>query len=152
MAGKKFQFSLASVLRLRRHESDQARQSLARAVQSRRQQEARLAELIRRLRDTHPQLPDQGPADPLAFRRLAAYRAHLERACDRERRTLEDLRRSEARARDTLIQKQRREESLQALHDEEKARHLQEEEKAETDFLDEQALLGFLKHKRSAAS
>ncbi len=150
MAGKKFQFSLATVLRFRRHEADRARQALAHIIEARKQQEARLAEVRSRLQEVHAAAPIAGSADPMAFRRFSSYRTHLERACDRELRSLEDARRSEARARERLLEKRREEESLQSLHDEKKSRHRLEEQGAETDFLDEQALLGYLGKHRPA--
>ncbi len=147
MAGKKFQFSLASVLRLRRHEADRARQALAQAVEARKAQEAKLREADERLREASETACLTGTADPLAFRRFATYRSHLQRVRDRESHSLREIQLEEARARKTLIQRRRAEETLQTLYDEEHARHVRELLESETKLLDEQALIShYRKH------
>ncbi len=152
MAGKKFQFSLASVLRLRSHESNRARRRLTHAIETRKAQEAKLAEVETRLAEANLTAPLTGTAGPLAFRRFAAYRTHLQRVRDRERRALTQKRMDEANARTALIERRRAEETLQTLHDEERARHLREISESEIAFLDEQALLGHFRKLRSTDS
>ncbi|WP_457651528.1 flagellar FliJ family protein [Rhodocaloribacter sp.] len=152
MAGKKFQFSLASVLRLRSHESNRARRRLARAIEARKVQEAKLAEAETRLTEANLTAPLTGAADPLTFRRFAAYRTHLQRVRDRERRTLTQKRMDEERARTALIERRRAEETLQTLHDEERARHIREINESEIAFLDEQALISHFRKQRSTDS
>ncbi|GIV59772.1 flagellar FliJ family protein [Rhodocaloribacter litoris] len=152
MAGKKFQFSLQSVLKLRRHESDTARQALARTMEARKTQEERLAEIEARLHEAAERELQARRTAPQDFRRLAAYRLELQQARDRERRSLEQKRLEEERARHRLLARRRAEETLQTLHDEQKMQHEQALQRAETDLLDEQALMTHLRTHSSAGS
>ncbi len=149
MAGKKFQFPLQRVLTLRNHETDKASLELARSIEERKAQEEKLAQIEAALRDAAEQSRGALPTGPLGFRRLAAHRASLQQALDREQRTLEEKRRQEEQARQRLIQRRRAQETLQSLHDEARARHHENVIRAETDFLDE---LAVMKHARTSSS
>jgi len=149
MAGKKFHFSLDSVLKLKRHEADMARQFLARAIEQRIAHEQRLREVDERLEEVNETAAVSSPSDPVSFQRLSTYRLELQRARDREIRSVASKRQEEDRARRLLIEKRREEETMQSLHDEEASRHKQSQNAAETAFLDEQALMTYQrKHRR----
>lgn len=147
MPGKKFQFSLQSVLTLREHDAERAHQRLARAIRRRREQEARLEHLRQRVRDMTARAPGEGTVAPMTLRAYEAHRMAAQRACEAARERLETLRAKEAEARATWIAKRQDEEALQTLHDEEKAAFVKEREEAETAFLDEQAVLSFSRKK-----
>jgi len=148
MAGKKFHFSLDSVLKLRRHEADLARRHLAQAIKRRHEQENRLSSVEKCLREVNETAAVATPTAPLSFQRLSTYRLDLQRARDTESQSLDQMRLDEMQARERLIGKRRQEETLQSLHDVERNSHQEEQNATETDFLDEQALIGFQRKRR----
>lgn len=148
MGGKKFRFSLQSVLTLRTYEAEQAAQTLQQAAHARRRQEARVAQLHHTATARTVVLPAQGRLDPRRLRREAAFQRDAERALDAARRHLDVLEARERQARDALRQRHTAEASLQTLHDHERARHHDDQQAAEIDFLDEQALTGFHRARR----
>ena len=148
MPGKKFRFSLDSVLKVRRHETERARQELSQALNTTQQQENRVLEAKAHLASTAASSPASGAVDPMALRRHAAHRADAQRALDRDSKRLERLRMAEAKARAALVKKRQAEEALQTLHDQEQAQHLQEHHAAETAFLDEQAIISHYRNQQ----
>lgn len=148
MSGKKFRFSLQSVLTLRTYEAEQARQTLGRAAHARRDQEARIEDLRQTAAERVPTRPASGRLDPRQLRRDAAFRRDAERALDAARRHLGVLAAREQQARDALRRRHTAEASLQTLHDREQATHRDEQHAAEIDFLDEQAITGFHRARR----
>lgn len=149
MSGKKFTFSLHSVLKLRRHKTEQARQALARAVSDIRQQETRVAQARQRLDALPSTLPTGQAIGPLTLRQRDAFRRDAQHTYDEACRELARLRQVEAEARAHLIQMRQNEETLQTLHDQQKAAFLKEQETSETTLLDEQALSGYHRKKQA---
>lgn len=143
MTGKSFQFSLDSVLQLRKHETETARRQLERIALMRAEAEATVAAAERLLDDFVSQPLASGATGPEAFRRRASYRDQARQRLDEARKRLLELGRTEEEARQRLIERQRKEESMQQLHDEEQVEHVAEQSAAEAAFLDEQAITGF---------
>ena len=146
MAGKKFRFSLESVLKLRRHETERARQYLGAAARERREQEEQVRHMQHRLVSLKG--PTTGVLDPIALRRQAAFRQDAQHRVDQASAELAQRRQREGQARLVLQKKHRAEESLQILREKEEARHKKEQEDAEGAFLDEQAISGFSRKHR----
>jgi flagellar FliJ protein len=116
MSGKKFRFSLDSVLTVRRHAAAKAEQAVAAALQARRAEEARLAEAEERL--TRLDAPAPGAAlAPADFQRLAGHRHDAMQARAAVRRTLDAARRRESAAHRALTDARRPEEALTTLRD-----------------------------------
>ncbi len=146
MAGKKFRFSLESVLKLRRHETECARQDLGKATRACREQEDHVRHMQHRLMSFAGFAP--GVMDPLALRRQAAFRKDAQRRVEQARQELAQRQQREGQARQELQQKHSAEEALQILREKEEAVHKKEQQDAEGAFLDEQAISGFSrKHK-----
>ena len=144
MAGKKFRFSLESVLKLRSHETERARQHLGRAVLERQQQEEHVRHMRHRLMTFSGAV---GLADPLTLQREAAFRQDAQHRYDQARSQLAMRRRDEGQAREELQKKHQAEESLQILREKEEALHRKAQQEAEDAFLDEQAISGFLRNR-----
>jgi flagellar FliJ protein len=143
MAGKKFRFPLAKVLRLRHHETDEARLNLARTLRTRQAQEARVSDARDRLDMLSRQDLPSGTFTPAVLRRQDGFRLDAQEALDRELATLARFRQEEDQARAQLLERQRAEESLKTLQAEARERHKRAQQEAETSFLDEQALIGY---------
>ena len=141
MAGKKFRFSLESVLKLRRHETERARQHLGRTARERQEQE----EHVRHMR--HRLMACSGAVarvvEPIALQRQAAFRQDARQRYEKARTELATRKQHEGQARETLQKKHGAEESLQILCEKEEALHKKEQQDAEGAFLDEQAISGF---------
>lgn len=116
MSGKKFHFSLDSVLTVRRHQAAKAEQAVAAALQARQSEEARLAEAEARLARLDAPAPG-GALAPADFQRLAAHRHEAMQARTGVRRTLDAAQRREASARRALTDARRPEEALTTLRD-----------------------------------
>ena len=142
MAGKKFRFSLESVLKLRRHETERARQHLGRAVHERRQQEEHVRHMRHRLMTFAGVV---GLADPVSMQREAAFRQDAQHRYDQACGQLAARRQAEGLAREELQKTHRAEESLQILCEQEEAHHKKAQQEAEDAFLDEQAISGYLR-------
>jgi len=149
MAGKKFRFSLERVLKLRRHETEQARQQLALVRRKCSTQQERVAAAKNRLEDLSLEAPGTGTFEPIAFRQHAAYRQDAQQQLDRAHRDLQQLQQTEKKAQAVLLDKSRAEEGLQTLRETEKARYLATELHAENAFLDEQAISGFHRNQQA---
>jgi flagellar protein FliJ len=142
MPGKSFQFSLDSVLRIRKHETETARRQLQRVAAMRAAAEDVVAEAERVLTE-HVRRPLEYSGGPAAFLRHASYRDEARVRLESARRRVSELERAEEEARARLVERRREEESLQQLHDEERLVHITSHESAEAACLDEQALSGF---------
>ena len=147
MAGKKFRFSLESVLKLRRYETERARQHLGRAALDCQEQEEQVQHTRQRLmRFTEAEM---GVVDPESLRRQAAFRGDAQRHYDQAHAELGARRQREGQAREHLRAKHSAEESLQILREKEAAHHKKEQDDAEGDSLDEQAITGFVRKRRA---
>lgn len=149
MAGKKFRFSLDSVLRLREHETQRAREELAVLMRERQEQEARVEEARRALDDLVRTGP-RGTIGPRALRQFDAFRGDAQQAYEAAQHRLHHLVEQEEEARVQLMERRSAEETLRHLHDEEAARHRKDQEAAETDFLDEQAISSYYRQRKAA--
>lgn len=145
MAGKKFRFSLESVLTLRRYETERAQQHLGQAVQERRKQEEQVHHMEERL----TQLPGTAPGivDPVVLRRQAAFREDALRRYEAACNELNDRVQREGIAREQLREKHGAQESLHILREKEEMVHKKEQADAEGAFLDDQAISGYLRKK-----
>ena len=141
MAGKKFRFSLESVLKLRRHETDRARQHLGRAAHARQEQEERVRHMRHRLMTFTGTAV--GLADPVSLQRQGAFRQDAQHRYDQARTELAARQQHEGQARRALQEKHSAEESLQILREKEERLHKKAQQQAEDAFLDEQAISGF---------
>ena len=143
MAGKKFRFSLESVLTLRRHETERARQHLGRAAHARQEQEAHVRHMRHRLMTFSG--TTAGLVDPVALRRQGAFRQDAQHRYDQARSELRTRHQHEKEARRHLRTKHTAEEGLQVLREKEETVHKKAQQQAEDAFLDEQALAGFFR-------
>ncbi len=148
MAGKKFRFSLESVLKLRKHETEHARQDLGRAARARQDQEEHVRHMRHRLM-TFSGAVTVGVVDPVALQRQVAFRQDAQRQYDQARTELALRQQREGEARRELQQKHSAEESLQVLREKEEVLHKKAQQDAEDAFLDEQAISGFHRKKAS---
>ena len=151
MPGKKFRFSLASILRLRQHETQRTQHDLAKKMQDRRAQEAQVEEAREHLAELAPGVNNQTVkvSDLLRSEALKEDARHLLKKASEQ---LEDLISREEHTRKDLIQKRSAEEALQTLHDQEKTRHIRDIESAENKQLEEQALDKYRRQKQSNKS
>ena len=148
MAGKKFRFSLESVLKLRKHETERARQHLGRAARARQEQEEHVRHMRHRLM-TFSGAVTVGVVDPVALQRQVAFRRDAQHRYDQARTELSLRQQHEGEARRELRQKHSAEESLHVLREKEEALHKKAQQEAEDAFLDEQAVSGFFRKKAS---
>lgn len=149
MSGKKFRFSLESVLELREHETEAARQSLAQAIRKRRQQEGQVEQINQRLTKLNREAPAPEQADLHTLRRYDAFRMDTRQLLDKAQRRLEALREQEQQARNEWTEKRQQEERFQTLRDQEEEEHREKMSDASRDFMDEQAVLRFNRTNRS---
>ena len=150
MSGKKFQFSLSNVLKLRQHEAERAREALVRAARRSEQQAAHVEAMRLRLQEVAGSAPRGGIIDLNHLRRHEALRREAQRSYERACRDLDRLRQEEHHARERLVGRHRDQETLQTLRDQEHERFVQDRAQAEMTFLDEQAMISF--HKKRQAS
>lgn len=150
MVGKKFRFSLEPVLKLRRHETDDAQEQLAAALRAKQQQEERTLEVLRYLDEILSTRP-AGRVGPQMLRQFDVYRqearAAYRAACDE----LSRLERAETEARHRLVERKHAQEVLERLRAKEAQSHLETQTSAETEFLDEQAVNGYNRRRRAQA-
>ena len=149
MAGKKFHFSLESVLKLRSHETECARQNLAAVREQIRDQEIRIADATARL-DEVIQSRRTGTVGQKSLSRLEAFRQEAQNRLDEERGRLEHLRHNEEDARVELMQRKGAEEAILSLKEQEKEKFWKEYYAVETGLLDEAAIAGFRRQRRAA--
>ncbi len=143
MAGKKFRFSLESVLKLRKHETERARQHLGRVARERQEQEEHVRHMRHRLMSFGGAVT--GVIDPVALQRQAAFRQDARHRYEQARTELATRQQREGQAREALRQKHGAEESLHILREKEEAVHKKAQQDAEGAFLDEQAISGFFR-------
>lgn len=149
MSGRKFRFSLDSVLKLRSHEAECARQDLAEIRQDIRRQEQTLhvaeeaLQLALNARKTGP-IGQQSLARTEAFRQTAYERVQT------EKRKLARLREREEEARLILMKRKSAEETIRHLEEEERASHWKDFRSSESEQLDEQAITGYQRQRRAA--
>lgn len=148
MPGKSFQFSLDSVLRIRKHEAETARRQLQRVAAMRAAAQEMVAEAERMLSE-QVNRPLSNSGGPASFLRHASYRDEARLRLEAARKRVQELERAEEEARARLVERSRDEESLQQLHDEERLVHVTNHESSEAAFLDEQALSGFNRQRHS---
>ena len=142
MAGKKFRFSLETVLKLRRHETERARQHLGRTARERREQEEHVRHMQHRLM-TFAGVAVARVVDSISLQRKDAFRKDARQRYEKARTELATRKQYEGQARETLQKKHGAAESLQILCEKEEALHKKEQQDAEGAFLDEQAISGF---------
>jgi flagellar protein FliJ len=143
MSGKNFQFSLESVLRLRKHETESARRQLERVATMRATAEAVMEEAERILYENVHRPVNTGTLGPSAFRRHNSFREEARMRLEAARVRVAELKRAEEEARSRLVERRRDEESLEQLYDEEHSVHRATQEAADAAFLDEQAITGY---------
>ena len=148
MAGKKFRFSLESVLKLRRHETERARRHLGSAARARQDQEEHVRHMRHRLM-TFTGAATVGLVDSVALQRQGAFRQDAQHRYDQARTELAQRQQHEGQARRALREKHSAEESLQVLREKEQTLHKKAQQEAEDAFLDEQAIAGFFRKKAS---
>lgn len=149
MAGKKFQFSLASVLKLRMHETECARQDLASILQQREQQE----EVVERARGELTGIVRSratGATGQRTLSRHEAFRMQAQERLEEEIRALKSLQHREEEARMRLIERKAAEEALARLREDEEIQFWKEYRAAESQFIDEQAISGYQRQRRAA--
>lgn len=151
MTGKKFQFSLDRVLKVRQHEAEDAQRVLARRMQERQQQETRVTAARQRLERLGRGIEVGASTGSVSIRRGDAFRQDAQHALDEALQALERQRALEREARQAVLERRRAEEALQTLSDQERARHRKKQDAVETNVLDEQALTGFRRNRASIA-
>lgn len=149
MAGKKFHFSLSSVLRLRMHETECARQDLS-SILRRREEQVESAELARRELDDIVQSRAGGAIGQRELSRHEAFRSQAQKRLEEATRMLERLENMEHEARLRLIDRKAAEEALKQLRADEEVKFWKEHRADETKFLDEQAITSYQRQRRAA--
>lgn len=150
MADKPFVFSLASVLHLREHESEQARIALARVVRKRQEQQHQVQAAEERLN----QLLQAGPTGtkgPTSFRHFDAHCRSARRALEKARTKLAELRAAEETAHTNVVLRHQAEEALRTLQDQEAAAHREAREAREARFLDDQAVASYRRQRTTVS-
>lgn len=149
MGGKKFRFSLDSVLKLRSHEAECARQDLAEIRGEIRRQEE-LLELAEEELRSAVEARKMGPTGQRSLARLETFRQAAHDRVQLQRRKLEQLRAREEEARLMLMKRKGEEESIRQLEEQERAAFWREFRSAESEQLDEQAITGYQRQRRAA--
>jgi len=147
MAGKRFTFPLENVLKVRKHETERARQALLEAAVEREQHEVLLSDARQRLQNLADSPTTGGTIGTLVFRQYDAFRRDAQRAFEAAQQMLQQKQQIEDAARLQLVDRRRAEEALQNLRDKQKAEHQREQEAHDMAFLDEQAITGFTRKK-----
>lgn len=145
MAGKKFRFSLESVLKLRKHETEQARQALGRTLGERKDREAHVRESQQRIAGLADRAPTKGVLSPTAFRRQAAFQQDALKAYEKACQELDSVRQKERAARQHLRVRHGDEESIRTLRQQEHDEHKKAAADADAAFLDDQAISSFFR-------
>jgi flagellar FliJ protein len=150
MSGKKFHFSLNSVLKLRSHEAECARLDLAAVRQDLRHQQEILEAAEEALRLAVDARRTGSTGQP-SLARLEAFRQAAHDRVRTERRKLDRLRDREEEARLILMMRKGAEETMRHLEDDERAFYWKKLRSAEAEQLDEQAITGFHRQRRAAS-
>lgn len=151
MSGKKFQFSLSSVLKLRMHETECARQDLS-SILGRLQRQEREVEKVRSELDEIVRTRATGATGQYALSRHEAFRSQAQQHLEDASRMLERLKEQEQEARIRLMERKAAEEALKQLRADEEAKFWKEHRSVETKFLDEQAISSYRRQRRAAES
>ena len=151
MIGKKFRFSLETVLKLRAHETECARQDLGAIREHIREQEERIEAAMANL-DELSRRKVTGSVGQKSLSRSDAYRREAQERLDEERRRLEHMKELEEDARLRLVEKKGAEEAIQRLREQEEEKYWKTYYSVETGILDEQAIAGYTRRKRAANS
>lgn len=149
MSGKKFRFSLASILKLRQHETEQKKQDLAKKMQDRKSQEQEVSNAREQLANIASDIEEKQAHSVKLLKRRQAFQDQARIALQKANERLEDLIQEEQQTRADLIQKKSAEEALQSLHDQEKASHIRGLETAENKQIEEQALESYRRKKQA---
>lgn len=147
MSRKKFRFKLASILKLRQHQTEQKKQDLARKMKDRRTQEKQVSEAKEHLADLSNKVDNKQAFTVKYLKRREAFQLEARHALHKANERLEDLIMEEQQTRADLIQKKSAEEALQSLHDQEKANHIRGLESDENKQIEEQALENYRRKK-----
>lgn len=147
MQGKKFRFSLASILRLRQHETERSKLDLAKKMQARIKQEKEVSDAQNVLADIVPAINTKQAIEVGVFRRFEAHKHDARQTLQKAQKRLRNLEEEEQKTRADLLKKRSAEEALQTLHDKEKDTHLREQESAEEKIIEEQALDNYRRQK-----
>ncbi|MFK7846923.1 MAG: hypothetical protein AB8G77_16600 [Rhodothermales bacterium] len=152
MSRKKFRFTLASILNLRKHETEKKKQDLAKKLKDRKSQEKEVSEARKHLADISNKVEKKQALTVKFLKRQEAFHFEARNALLKANERLDDLIIEEQQTRADLIQKKSAEEALQSLHDQEKANHIRGIESAEDKQIEEQALENYrrkqLAHKK----
>lgn len=151
MSGKKFRFSLASVLKLRSHEAECARQDLVEIRKDIEEQKRVVADAEERLADVASRRA-KGATGQRSLSRFDAFRQEAQDELQIARRTLAQLREREEECRLQLLERKGAEEAIRRLEEREKSSFWKAFRAAETQQLDEQAISGFQRQRRAANS
>lgn len=151
MSGKKFHFSLSSVLKLRMHETECARQDLS-SILRRREQYELVAEQVRAELDRIVRSRATGAIGQHALLKHEAFRTQAQQRLEEVNRMIEHLKEREHDSRIRLIERKAAEEALNQLRADEEARFWKEHRSTETKFLDEQAISSYHRQRRAANS
>lgn len=151
MVGKKFRFSLDTVLKLRAHETECARQDLGIVREQLREQEERLERAKADLGELSGKKVF-GSVGQRSLSRSDAFRREAQERLDEERRRLKHLKELEEDARLRLVEKKGAEEAIQGLREQEEEKYWKSYYSTETGILDEQAIAGYTRRKRVANS
>lgn len=151
MPGKRFQFSLLSVLKLRMYETENARQELSSILRQRDQREAEAAHARRELDDI-VRSRVSGSTAQRELSRHEAFRNQAQHRLDEANRLLEYLAIREHDARIRLIERKAAEEALKQLRENEEAEFWREQRSTEMKILDEQAISSYQRQRRAANS
>ncbi len=143
MSGKKFRFSLQSVLDLREYKTEQARHDLQSAVNAREKQERAVEQARERLEEIRESAPDPGRVGLQTLRQHDAFRQHAQQKLQQQEARLKELEEQEAEARTAWIEHRQAEESLHTLHDKEETQHKKDQSDAELAFIDEQSVMRY---------
>ena len=149
MQGKKFRFSLASILQLRQHETERTKQDLAKKMQDRRKVEEEVSNARDQLAELSPVIQTNQPLDLNSLRRMEALKEDARQSLLKAKERLRSLEAEEKQVRDDLLKKRSAEEALQTLHDKEKDSHLRDLESAENKRIEEQALDTYRRQQQS---
>ncbi len=152
MSRKKFRFTLASILKLRKHETEQKKQDLAKKLKDRKSQEKEVSEAREHLANISNKVQKKQALTVKTLKRQEAFHHEARNALQKANERLDNLIVEEQQTRADLIQKKSAEEALQSLHDQEKANHIRGIESAEDKQIEEQALENYrrkqLTHKK----
>ena len=149
MQGKKFRFSLASILQLRQHETERTKLDLAKKMQDRKKQEEEVSNARDHLAELSPGISKNQSLEITSLRRMEALKEDARQSLIKAKERLRNLQAEEKKVRDDLLKRRSAQEVLQTLHDKEKDSHLRDLESAENKRIEEQALDNYRRQQQS---